>query len=104
MRPSSAILLICLLGICHSAYAAILEANSSYKNCRCTKLTSDFIHPKKYESIEIIPLGGTCRTTEIILKLKTGKSVCVNPRSPWIKRVLANLQNQKEQRALPQIE
>lgn len=104
MKPCAAILLVSLLLIGHSADAAILEANGSYQNCRCMKHTSDFIHPKKYESIEIIPLGGACRTTEIILKLKKGPKVCVNPNAPWMKKVLSNLQSQREQRAFPQNE
>uniref|UniRef100_A0A674IC88 Uncharacterized protein n=1 Tax=Terrapene triunguis TaxID=2587831 RepID=A0A674IC88_9SAUR len=58
MRSHPAILLVSLLVICHSVYAAILEFNGSYKSCRCIKQTSDFISPRRYESIEIIPFGG----------------------------------------------
>uniref|UniRef100_A0A8C4VTD2 Uncharacterized protein n=1 Tax=Gopherus evgoodei TaxID=1825980 RepID=A0A8C4VTD2_9SAUR len=67
MRAHTAALLVSLLVICHSVYAAILETNGSYKSCRCTKQTSDFISPRRYESIEIVPFGGACRTTEIIV-------------------------------------
>ncbi|XP_067413480.1 permeability factor 2-like [Emydura macquarii macquarii] len=97
MRFPTAILLLSLLVICHSVYAAILETNGSYNNCRCTKQTSDFIHPKRYESIEIIPPGGGCRTTEMILKLKTGQKLCVNPEATWMKRFLRKIQNQNKE-------
>ncbi|XP_032640376.1 C-X-C motif chemokine 13-like [Chelonoidis abingdonii] len=97
MRSHTAVLLVSVLVICHSVYAAILETNGSYKSCRCTKQTSDFISPRRYESIEIIPLGGACRTTEIILKLKTGQKLCVNPKAPWMQKLLTRIRNQKEQ-------
>ncbi|XP_007066558.2 C-X-C motif chemokine 13 [Chelonia mydas] len=99
MRSRTALLLVSLLVICHSVYAAILETNGSYKSCRCTKQTSDFIAPRRYESIEIIPFGGACRTTEIILKLKTGQKLCVHPKAPWMQKFLTKLHNQKEQTA-----
>ncbi|XP_030421247.1 interleukin-8-like [Gopherus evgoodei] len=97
MRAHTAALLVALLVICHSVYAAILETNGSYKSCRCTKQTSDFISPRRYESIEIVPFGGACRTTEIILKLKTGQKLCVNPKAPWMQKLLTKIRNQKEQ-------
>ncbi|KAM9142336.1 C-X-C motif chemokine 13-like [Pangshura tecta] len=97
MRSHTAVLLVSLLVICHSVYAAILETNGSYKSCRCTKQTSDFISPRRYESIEIIPFGGACRTTEIILKLKTGQKLCVNPKASWMQKLLTKIRNQKEQ-------
>lgn len=45
--------------------SAILEVNANL-SCRCAKTTSDYISPKKYESIEIRPVGSSCRRTEIM--------------------------------------
>uniref|UniRef100_A0A8C4VPI7 C-X-C motif chemokine ligand 13 n=1 Tax=Gopherus evgoodei TaxID=1825980 RepID=A0A8C4VPI7_9SAUR len=75
----------------HLTSLSILETNGSYKSCRCTKQTSDFISPRRYESIEIVPFGGACRTTEIILKLKTGQKLCVNPKAPWMQKLLTKI-------------
>ncbi|NWT05194.1 IL8 protein, partial [Mionectes macconnelli] len=69
---------------------AILEVNGNL-NCRCAKTTLDYISPKKYESIEIRPVGSTCRRTEIIIKLRAAGKVCVNPEAPWVKKLLKRI-------------
>lgn len=51
---------------CHLlSLSAILEVNGNL-SCRCAKTTSEYISPKKYESIEIRPVGSSCRRTEIM--------------------------------------
>ncbi|NXP10808.1 IL8 protein, partial [Thinocorus orbignyianus] len=69
---------------------AILEVNGNL-NCRCVKTTSEYISPKRYESIEIRPVGSTCRRTEIIIKLRASGKVCVNPDTPWVKKLLKRI-------------
>ncbi|NXF36094.1 IL8 protein, partial [Nyctibius bracteatus] len=68
----------------------ILEVNGNL-NCRCVKTTSDYLSPKRYESIEIRPVGSTCRRTEIMIKLKSLERVCVDPDTPWVKKLLQDL-------------
>ncbi|KFP71703.1 Interleukin-8, partial [Acanthisitta chloris] len=68
----------------------ILEVNGNL-SCRCAKTTSVFISPRKYESIELRPVGSTCRRTEIIIKLRSSDKVCVNPEAPWVKRLLKHI-------------
>ncbi|XP_054248189.1 interleukin-8-like [Indicator indicator] len=89
---TGALLLPCLLLLllAHSAHTAILEVNGNL-NCRCVKTTSDYISPKRYESIEIRPVGSTCRRTEIIIKLKSPGKLCVNPEAPWVKKLLKRI-------------
>ncbi|KAM9030321.1 interleukin-8-like isoform 1-T1 [Ara ararauna] len=76
-------------------HLAILEVNGNL-NCRCIKTTSDYMSPKRYESIEIRPVGSTCRRTEIIIKLKTSGKVCVNPDAPWVKKLLKRIASTKK--------
>ncbi|XP_031360469.2 interleukin-8-like [Lonchura striata] len=83
-------LLLLLLVMSHSAHAAILEVNGNL-SCRCAKTTSEYISPKKYESIEIRPVGSSCRRMEIIIKLRTSGKVCVNPEAPWVKKLLKRI-------------
>ncbi|XP_067153173.1 interleukin-8 [Apteryx mantelli] len=78
-----------------SAPPAILEMNGNL-SCRCVKTTSDYISPKRYESIEIRPVGSTCRRTEIIIKLKTSSKVCVNPEALWVKKLLKRIASTKK--------
>ncbi|XP_041315510.1 C-X-C motif chemokine 9-like [Pyrgilauda ruficollis] len=76
-------------------YFAILEVNGNL-SCRCAKTTSEYISPKKYESIEIRPVGSSCRRTEIIIKLRTSGKVCVNPEAPWVKKLLKRIASTKK--------
>ncbi|XP_017944543.1 alveolar macrophage chemotactic factor [Manacus vitellinus] len=87
--------LLLLLVMSHSAHTAILEVNGNL-SCRCAKTTSDYISPKKYESIEIRPVGSTCRRTEIIIKLRAAGKVCVNPEAPWVKKLLKRIASTKK--------
>ncbi|XP_054679335.1 interleukin-8-like [Grus americana] len=84
-----------LVAMSRSAGAAILEVNGNL-NCRCVKTTSDYMSPKRYESIEIRPVGSTCRRTEIIIKLKSSGKVCVNPDAPWVKKLLKRIASTKK--------
>ncbi|KFR11397.1 Interleukin-8, partial [Opisthocomus hoazin] len=70
----------------------ILEVNGNL-NCRCVKTASEYISPKRYESIEIRPVGSTCRRTEIMIKLRSLERVCVDPDAPWVKKLLQDLPN-----------
>ncbi|XP_075278293.1 C-X-C motif chemokine 2-like [Opisthocomus hoazin] len=88
-------LLLLLLATSHSARAAILEVNGNL-NCRCVKTASEYISPKRYESIEIRPVGSTCRRTEIIIKLKSPGKLCVNPDAPWVKKLLKRIASTKK--------
>ncbi|RMC13599.1 hypothetical protein DUI87_08675 [Hirundo rustica rustica] len=72
-------LLLLLLLLSHSARTAILEVNGNL-SCRCAKTTSEYISPKKYESIEIRPVGSSCRRTEIIFE-----AMYDSHRTAWIR-------------------
>ncbi|XP_009564468.2 interleukin-8 [Cuculus canorus] len=93
--PTLPWLLLLVMVMFHSTYGAILEVNGNL-NCRCVKTTSDYISPKRYESLEIRPVGSTCRRTEIIIKLKTSGKVCVNPDAPWVKKLLKRIASTKK--------
>uniref|UniRef100_H0YU12 C-X-C motif chemokine ligand 13 n=4 Tax=Passeriformes TaxID=9126 RepID=H0YU12_TAEGU len=90
------LLLLLLLVSCHLlSLSAILEVNGNL-SCRCAKTTSEYISPKKYESIEIRPVGSSCRRVEIIIKLRTSGKVCVNPEAPWVKKLLKRIASTKK--------
>uniref|UniRef100_A0A8C9F6V6 Chemokine interleukin-8-like domain-containing protein n=1 Tax=Pavo cristatus TaxID=9049 RepID=A0A8C9F6V6_PAVCR len=87
--------LLLLLVVMSMSQAAILEVNGNL-SCRCVKTTSDYISPKRYDSIELRPVGSTCRRTEIIIKLKSSAKVCVNPDAPWVKKLLKRIAGTKK--------
>ncbi|XP_060688221.1 interleukin-8-like [Hemiscyllium ocellatum] len=64
--------------------------------CKCTAVISHFISPRKYQHIDIFPQGSFCRKVEIIITLKDGKKVCVNPKSNWVKKVIYLMNEETE--------
>ncbi|NXK41407.1 IL8 protein, partial [Piprites chloris] len=70
----------------------LLETNGNL-SCRCRKTTRAFIHPVKYSSVEVRPVGSSCRRLEVVIKLKSLERVCVDPDTPWVKKLLKDLPN-----------
>ncbi|NXS43955.1 IL8 protein, partial [Balaeniceps rex] len=70
----------------------LLEANGNLR-CRCAKTTRSFISPSKYSSVEVWPVGSSCRRPEVVIKLKSLERVCVDPDAPWVKKLLQDLSN-----------
>lgn len=52
-------------GVMPCAPPAILEANGN-RSCRCLKITRTFIPPEKYSSVEVWPVGSSCRRPEVV--------------------------------------
>ncbi|XP_059819358.1 interleukin-8-like [Hypanus sabinus] len=71
-----------------STQAASLGNSKVGLRCQCINTNSKFIHPKQMENIEIIPSGPHCAKTEIIVILKNGSSVCLNPEAHWVKKII----------------
>ncbi|XP_055496407.1 interleukin-8-like [Leucoraja erinacea] len=57
------------------------------RRCQCIQSTWKFIRPKFMKSIKYIPRGLNCESLEIIVKMKSGKKICVNPRAKWLKAI-----------------
>ncbi|XP_072920078.1 interleukin-8-like [Hemitrygon akajei] len=53
--------------------------------CRCIRSTKKFINPTYMQSLRYIPRGLNCETPEMIVKLKSGKKICVDPKAKWLK-------------------
>ncbi|XP_031426496.1 alveolar macrophage chemotactic factor-like isoform X1 [Clupea harengus] len=64
--------------------------------CRCSRTTRAYISPKHFQRLEVISPGAYCRQTEIIVRLKNNKTVCVAPEAKWINRVIQKLMQSKE--------
>ncbi|XP_048364890.1 growth-regulated alpha protein-like [Sphaerodactylus townsendi] len=88
MRPSCALLLLTLLVVYNTSMAAIFDPEGL--SCKCRKVTSSFgtSVPSEYASIKIILPGISCRRPEIILTLKSGRSLCVDPEAQWVQTLM----------------
>ncbi|KAM9382066.1 alveolar macrophage chemotactic factor 2-like [Phaethornis superciliosus] len=88
-----AVLLLGVLLVTHNpGDAALLEANGNL-SCRCAKTTRAFIPPWKYSSIEVWPVGSSCRRLEVVIKLKSLERLCLDPNTPWVRKLLRDLPN-----------
>ncbi|XP_008495658.2 C-X-C motif chemokine 13 [Calypte anna] len=89
-----AVLPVLLLGVLlvtqNPGDTALLEANGNL-SCRCAKTTRAFIPPSKYSRIEVWPVGSSCRRQEVVIKLKSLERLCLDPDSPWVKKLLRDL-------------
>uniref|UniRef100_A0A3Q3Q360 Chemokine interleukin-8-like domain-containing protein n=1 Tax=Monopterus albus TaxID=43700 RepID=A0A3Q3Q360_MONAL len=57
-------------------------------HCRCIQTESRPIG-RHIQKMELIPANSHCEDTEIIATLKkTGEQVCLDPKAPWVKKVI----------------
>ncbi|XP_058230349.1 C-X-C motif chemokine 9-like [Hemibagrus wyckioides] len=49
------------------------------QRCFCQKNTQERVKPALVKTLEIFPPSASCAKTEIILTLKKGRQVCLNP-------------------------
>ncbi|KAL4660918.1 interleukin-8-like [Arapaima gigas] len=57
-------------------------------DCLCHSYEARVIPPKSLKSVQILPRGPHCKTTEIITTLTSGQKVCLNPTAPWVKKLI----------------
>ncbi|XP_059844481.1 interleukin-8-like [Hypanus sabinus] len=95
MKTQTTFLLVAV-AVVYLAAHGLCATSQKITRCRCVKTTSHLIHPKKFQHIEIFPQGPHCRKVEIVITLKTGAKVCVNPETEWVKKVINILTERKK--------
>nr|XP_020452733.1 interleukin-8-like isoform X1 [Monopterus albus]XP_020452734.1 interleukin-8-like isoform X2 [Monopterus albus] len=64
-------------------------------HCRCIQTESRPIG-RHIQKMELIPANSHCEDTEIIATLKkTGEQVCLDPKAPWVKKVIEKIMSGK---------
>ncbi|XP_043557907.1 interleukin-8-like [Chiloscyllium plagiosum] len=53
--------------------------------CKCILTTTKRFDPNFIRNVKYIPRGPHCVTTEIIITMKNGMKVCMNPNTKWLK-------------------
>ncbi|XP_038648275.1 uncharacterized protein LOC119963344 isoform X1 [Scyliorhinus canicula] len=56
--------------------------------CQCINYISHPIHPHRMKDIEILPTSSRCSQVEVIITLKDGTKVCVDPEVEWLKKLI----------------
>ncbi|KAI5936616.1 C-X-C motif chemokine 2 [Manis javanica] len=60
--------------------------------CQCLQ-TSQGIHLKNIQSVKVTPAGPHCAQIEVIVTLKSGQEVCLNPEAPMVKKIIDKILN-----------
>ncbi|XP_067860835.1 interleukin-8-like isoform X2 [Heptranchias perlo] len=88
MKIQIMFLLLATIVICLATHGLCIGTITNSR-CKCVKVIAKFIHPRKYQRVRTFPRGSYCRKVEIVITLKDGKNVCVNPETQWVKRVVS---------------
>ncbi|PIO39421.1 Interleukin-8 [Aquarana catesbeiana] len=71
-----------------AAEAMSLLRSATELRCQCVKLETKQISTKIMANIEVIPSGPHCKNVEVIITLKDGNKVCVDPSASWVERII----------------
>uniref|UniRef100_A0A8C5QNJ6 Chemokine interleukin-8-like domain-containing protein n=1 Tax=Leptobrachium leishanense TaxID=445787 RepID=A0A8C5QNJ6_9ANUR len=62
------------------------------QQCRCNGRLVNGVDPKSITRFEVFPPGSICDKVDIIVTMKSGKQICVNPKSKMVKNILSGYQ------------
>ncbi|XP_006907722.1 growth-regulated protein homolog gamma [Pteropus alecto] len=85
----AALLLLLLAASCRRAAGAPVVTEL---RCQCLQ-TLQGIHFKNIQSVKVTPPGPHCGQTEVIVTLKNGQEVCLNPEAPMVKKIIDKMLN-----------
>ncbi|XP_078069954.1 interleukin-8 isoform X2 [Mustelus asterias] len=94
MKIQVRFLLLGTIVICLAAHGFCIGSITNSR-CKCVNVISNYIHPRKYQHVNIFNQGSYCRKVEIVITLKRGKKVCVNPESQWVQRIVSFLDKRR---------
>ncbi|XP_063281376.1 interleukin-8-like [Pelobates fuscus] len=79
-------LAICLA--CSIGSKGMPMARMNELRCICISTETKFVSPKYFQNVEIIPKGPHCKNVEVIVTLKNGQEVCLEPTISWVKKIV----------------
>ncbi|KAG5261113.1 hypothetical protein AALO_G00300180 [Alosa alosa] len=83
------ILLLALTGLLIIATSGMPALGKGYNShCLCFEFESRVIPQERLRSVEILPRGPHCSSTEIVARLVTGEKICLNPSATWVRRLV----------------
>ncbi|XP_075193447.1 interleukin-8-like [Anomaloglossus baeobatrachus] len=68
-----------------------LARSVSELRCQCINVARPEKPIKDMKSLELIPSGPHCKNTEVIITLKSGSKVCVDPSTPWVEKIIKTI-------------
>uniref|UniRef100_A0A8D0GV60 C-X-C motif chemokine n=1 Tax=Sphenodon punctatus TaxID=8508 RepID=A0A8D0GV60_SPHPU len=73
-----------------------LTKMGSELRCQCISTLSEFIPPRNLQEVKLIQSGPHCPNVEVIVTLKDGREVCLDPTAPWVKMIIKSLVSQTQ--------
>ncbi|XP_067428599.1 C-X-C motif chemokine 10 isoform X1 [Thunnus thynnus] len=61
------------------------------QGCKCIRTTTTRIRTQFIKKVEVIPIQGRCRHTEIIVTRRDNVKFCIDPNVEWLNSLLDNL-------------
>ncbi|XP_043376226.1 alveolar macrophage chemotactic factor-like [Dermochelys coriacea] len=81
---------------------AVVALTSSHEltmnggRCLCLRTTDKMVfRPNQLKTIEILPQSASCENVEIIVNLKSGRQICLDPNANQIKNIFQQLIKKK---------
>ncbi|KAG5845573.1 hypothetical protein ANANG_G00140720 [Anguilla anguilla] len=66
--------------------------------CKCLNHERRLIPLSNMRSIEILPSGPHCKSTEVIASLVSGERICLDHRASWVKKVIHFIKKKQNQK------
>ncbi|XP_064006461.1 alveolar macrophage chemotactic factor-like isoform X2 [Pogoniulus pusillus] len=64
--------------------------------CRCLRVVSEVVPPRRLARIELLAEGPHCSVPEVIATTKHGQMLCLDPSAPWVKLILTRILKQNQ--------
>ncbi|XP_053892700.1 C-X-C motif chemokine 10-like [Malaclemys terrapin pileata] len=80
---------------------AVVALTSSHEltmngRCSCLRITNKIVFsPNQLKTIEILPASASCENVEIIVNLKSGRQICLDPNASQIRNIFQQLVKKK---------
>ncbi|XP_018979943.1 permeability factor 2-like [Cyprinus carpio] len=85
----NAFLMLTVIGASIVLSDAVQPLGAGYNSrCVCLRLESRIIPQENLRRVEILPRGPHCKTTEVIAGLSSGERICLNPKTPWVQKLI----------------
>ncbi|XP_036955365.1 C-X-C motif chemokine 13 [Acanthopagrus latus] len=84
MKP---LLLLAALTLC----IGTLHALPKRQTCLCIRTISTRVPLRIISKVEVFPVSGYCRHTEVIITRKNNSKVCIDPEAGWFKDLMNNV-------------
>ncbi|XP_030272901.1 C-X-C motif chemokine 13 [Sparus aurata] len=81
MKP---LLLLAALTLC----IGTLHAFPRRQTCLCIRTISTRVPLRVIKKVEVFPVSGHCRHTEVIITRKNNTKVCIDPEAGWFKDLM----------------